>query len=127
VYKADDDDEDSNAREDSTSLTPPSLKHANPRLLPGEDYYPHANTKVIAKLIDTLLKHYPERLHRAIIVPGKGGPVQIMWNKYIPSSRTRAKVTHLHRVEELTTFISANEMVTLVGGNAVVHPNAFES
>jgi len=43
--------------EESTPLTPLLLNHANPRLSPGKDYYPHANTKVIAKLIDTLLKH----------------------------------------------------------------------
>ena len=113
--------------EESTPLTPPLLNHANPRISPGEDYYPHANTKVIAKLIDILLKHYPERLNQAIIVHGKGGPVHIMWNKYIPSSCMRAKVTFLHRVEELIRFMSPDEMVTLVGGNAGVHPNAYES
>ena len=120
-------------------LTPwnPLQLGINPRLHPGEDYYTHASTKMIAKLIDTLSKHYPERLHKAICIPGKGGygyhrnvpnavGVMLSLTKYISSARTRAKVICLQSVGELKDFISSGEMVTLVGGNAPVHPNAFE-
>ena len=109
----------------------------NPRLHPGEEYYTHVSTKMIAKLIDTLSKHYPERLHKAICIPGKGGyryhrnvpnavGVMMSLTKYIQSARTRAKVTCLQSVDELKEYISADEMVTLVGGNVPVHPYAFE-
>ena len=72
-----------------------------------------------------------------IIIPGKGGyryhrnvpnavGVMMSLTKYIQSARTRAKVTCLQSVDELKEYISADEMVTLVGGNVPVHPYAFE-
>jgi len=124
-------------REFDPSAWDPYRLGVNPRLSSGEDYYAHATTKMIARLIDTLSKHYPERLHKALCVPGKGGyayrpnipnafALMMQLSKYIPSARTRAKVIFLRRVGELKEYISPEEMVTLVGGRSLVHSNAFE-
>lgn len=99
---------------------------ANPRLYPGEDYTVHSNTSVTNRLIAILRQHYPERLHKALVLPGGLLPMGSS-RGYIQSSRTRAKVIILGSASELTHHVSKSELLSIVGGTAHVNPTAFSS
>jgi hypothetical protein len=107
----------------------------NPRLQASEDYHVHTNPTLIKQLIDTLMLHYPERLHKVIFVPGKSRgygywgtavQVQIAIRNTIQSPRTRSRCFVLHRVGELKEFVHRSEIVTIAGGEAPLHEEVFE-
>ena len=107
----------------------------NPRIEPEEHYHVHSTKLMVRSLIGLLMAHYPERLHRALIVVGYGntsytrtvvgGAMKL--KKYVDSSRTRDKVRFLHRYSELYGYIDKNELVSIAGGSAPIHPDAFEA
>jgi hypothetical protein len=121
--------------EDEETSWNPFRMGVNPRLQAGEDYHAHTNPMLIKKLIEIVMAHYPERLHKAILVPGKSRGygywrtavgVQFAIRNSILSSRTRSKCCVLHRVGELKEFVHPSEIITIAGGEAPLQPDAFE-
>eukprot|EP00546_Thalassionema_frauenfeldii_P002370 CAMPEP_0178932546 /NCGR_PEP_ID=MMETSP0786-20121207/22693_1 /TAXON_ID=186022 /ORGANISM="Thalassionema frauenfeldii, Strain CCMP 1798" /LENGTH=535 /DNA_ID=CAMNT_0020609881 /DNA_START=1002 /DNA_END=2610 /DNA_ORIENTATION=- len=113
----------------------PFIEGVNPRLQPGEKYHVHSNKKLLLRLIEILLRHYPERLYKAILVPGQGHSygyfstavaTQMAISSYIHETRTRAKCFVLHRAVELQEFIPVSQLVTIAGGDVPLHPSVFE-
>lgn len=107
----------------------------NPRLQDGEDYRFHTNPLLIKKLIEVLMAHYPERLHKAILVPGKSRGygywrtavgVQFAIRNSMLSNRTRSKCCVLRRVGELKEFVHPSEIITIAGGEAPLKEHVFE-
>ena len=99
------------------------------RIDPWEDNQVHKNFTLVRRLRDIFSKHYPERLSKALIVSSGG------WEKtlgtvglraYVPAARTRSRVVMLNSPDDLKKYVSKDEFVTLVGGNATVRPEAFE-
>lgn len=120
---------------DEETFWNPFRAGVNPRLQRSEDYHVHTNQALIKTLIHTLLEHYPERLHKAIFVPGKSRGygywntalgVQLAIRNSIVSVRTRSKCFILHRACELKEFIHPSEIVTIAGGEAPLQEGAFE-
>lgn len=117
----------------SVATTPESHSH-NPRIDDDENYYTHTDKDLIYRLIDTLEKHYPERLHKALVVFRHGnnsyartavrGVIEL--SKLVQSSKTRQKVSFLTRYADLRYHVSRDELVTLAGGHAPVHMSAYE-
>ena len=107
----------------------------NPRLQPGIAYHVHTNQALVKKLVELVSEHYPERLYKAIFVPGTGRGygywgtavgVQIGIRNNIPSPRTRTKCFILHRIVEVKDFIPEDELVTIAGGFNPVREDAFK-
>lgn len=120
---------------DEETFWNPFRAGVNPRLQRSEDFHVHTNQALIKTLIHTLLEHYPERLHKAIFVPGKSRGygywktalgVQLAIRNSIVSVRTRSKCFILHRACELKEFIHPSEIVTIAGGEAPLQEGAFE-
>jgi hypothetical protein len=120
----------STAATTSTSDAPSRRKGTNPRILAsGERYHAHSNSDVISRLVGILLDHYPERLHKALILPGDmftvlGGSLAV--RSFVSSTKTRSKVFVLSRASELKQHVSKSELSVIVGGSAAVPRSAFE-
>ena len=106
----------------------------NPRIDPGEEYFPHLDIDLIHRLVNLLSKHYPERLSKALVVPGKGYSSylgqQVLTNplnlrNHIPDKKTRSKVKILSKNSALLHYIDKDELVTFVGGNSPVMQSDF--
>lgn len=104
----------------TSSILGITKKYQSPnRIVHDEDYHIHTNFKLVQQLIDVVSKHYPERLGRALLVPG-GGWDTLLGNhglrRYINSSKTRSKVVVLERLDDLKKYVSDDELITCVGG-----------
>eukprot|EP00549_Striatella_unipunctata_P025827 CAMPEP_0118698500 /NCGR_PEP_ID=MMETSP0800-20121206/15244_1 /TAXON_ID=210618 ORGANISM="Striatella unipunctata, Strain CCMP2910" /NCGR_SAMPLE_ID=MMETSP0800 /ASSEMBLY_ACC=CAM_ASM_000638 /LENGTH=180 /DNA_ID=CAMNT_0006598345 /DNA_START=315 /DNA_END=857 /DNA_ORIENTATION=- len=91
-----------------------------------EDYYVHSNLVLAHRLIDLSTRHYPERLARALIVPGNGFTKTLTTfglRAYIAQSRTRARITILKEARELQHFVRKNVLIDIAGGKASMNPN----
>jgi hypothetical protein len=108
----------------------------NPRLQEGdEDFFIHTNRDLILQLLDTLINHYPERLQRALLVPGRSRrygywksafSLQLAIRNAIKSTKTRSKCIVLSHISELKKFVNPSDLVAFAGGEAPVHKSAFE-
>jgi hypothetical protein len=107
----------------------------NPRLEEGEDFFDHTNRDLILQLLDTLFKHYPERLHRALLAPGRSRgygywksafSLQLAIRNVVKSSKVRSKFITLNHMYELKKYVHPSELVAFAGGKAIVHKSAFE-
>jgi hypothetical protein len=130
-----DDVNDTEAFGDENEFGNPYRAGVNPRLPRSEDYHVHTNQALIKTLIHILLEHYPERLHKAIFVPGKSRGygywktalgVQLAIRSSVVSVRTRTKCFILHRACELKEFVHPSEIVTIAGGEAPIQEGVFE-
>jgi hypothetical protein len=106
----------------------------NPRIHPDEQWYVHTNKQVAQRLIDLVMKHYPERLNKALVVIGHGnrryvrttvGGVLLI-SSAIASSRTRDKIKFLNRYRDLVQYVDKAELVPLVGGVQIEDQKHFE-
>jgi hypothetical protein len=111
------------------------LADYNPRVHHNaEKWYTHSNRRVLLRLIDIVMKHYPERLSKALVVVGHDRKAMIKTvlsgtlaaSVAIKSPRTRDKIHFLRKFRDLQEFIDKDNLVKLVGGNASVRPQAFE-
>jgi hypothetical protein len=101
----------------------------NTRISAAEPWQYHVNTELLYRLFDILLRHYPERLHRALLVTqgskicltAKGSPTISLPQSY------RSRVRFLRRYDMLSDFVHANELVDAAGGLAPVEDSAFNS
>lgn len=107
----------------------------NPRIPKYEKWHPHSNRRLILRLIDILMCHYPERLSKALVVL-RHDDKEYMRTKLrgklvlqvaVPSARTREKVKFLTRHKDLLEFVDRDTLVKLVGGNAQISQTVFES
>lgn len=107
----------------------------NPRIHSDEQWHTHTNMELIRRLIDTVTTHYPERLHKALVVVGKGNTTytrtavggMLKLPKVLSSSRTRDKVKFLIRYGDLREHVAKEELSVLVGGHVPVDPSVFEA
>jgi Divergent CRAL/TRIO domain len=106
----------------------------NPRISPSEHWHTHTNKTVVTRLVDLLLTHYPERLHRALVVTGNGDTSYastfvgslFALSSLVKSSKTREKVKFVRRYKDLREYVDKDELVTLAGGSAKLEPKVFE-
>jgi hypothetical protein len=129
-----DEDEATTATESTMSWNPFKMG-VNPRLNQSEDYHVHTNQTMLRKLIQILMDNYPERLHKAIFVPGNSRGygywgtalgVQIAIRNNIKAPRTRTRCFILHRISELKEFVHQSQIVTIAGGEAVLDESVFQ-
>ena len=107
----------------------------NPRVAHPEEYSVHSTPALLRRLVRLMMDHYPERLYKVIIAPGKrrgygyfGTAVgaQLAIHNNITSARTRSKCFILHRLRELREYIDKEELITIAGGYAPILPSAYE-
>ena len=105
----------------------------NPRVHSEENWYHHTSRKLILRLIDILLAHYPERLGKALVVSGHGNTLtrtilrgKLALSVAVRSATTRGKVQFLTRCKDLQKFAEEDVLLKLVGGNAAVVPSVFD-
>jgi hypothetical protein len=106
----------------------------NPRIDSEEHWHAHTNEAVVKRLLKIALSHYPERLHKALVVVGHGNTKYtrtaiggaFTLSKLVDSPRTREKVKFLARYSDLQQYVSRQELVTIVGGTAHVQASAFQ-
>lgn len=96
-------------------------KQSNPRIQEDELWFNHTTKTMATKLIEIVTTHYPERLHRALVVVGGthvrsvlGGTLGL--SKVVKSTRTREKVRFLAKYKELRKYVDRTQLVTFVGG-----------
>lgn len=127
---------DQNKSDNSVVASMDPLQYTgNPRLPEDESYFLHTSSPMIRKLVDILLRHYPERLSRALIVPSMGNIAyfrtvvggRLALASVASSSRTRNKVRFLKSFAELTLYVTKDQLVTIVGGTSPIDPSAFEA
>ena len=102
---------------------------ANARISPSEPWQVHASTRLLHRLIDLLLYHYPERLNRALIVTKNSSKLALAnanFVRHIKGRGIRDRVTILRNYDGLTSFVHVSELVNFVGGTAAVDKKAFE-
>jgi len=113
----------------------PFITGINPRLQSGDKYHTHSNKALLLRLLSIVLQHYPERLYKAILVPGYGHSygqwrtaviTQMAIRSNLHETRTRSKCFVLNRIMELTDFIPHSQLITIAGGEVPLHPNVFE-
>jgi Divergent CRAL/TRIO domain len=132
-----DDDMESSDEEDEGEVAVLDKKKVlsnNPRISPSEHWHTHTSKTVVKRLIDLVLTHYPERLHRALVITGYGDTSYsrtfvgglFALSSLVNSSKTREKVKFLRRYKDLREYVGKEELVTLVGGSAKVEPKVFE-
>jgi hypothetical protein len=106
----------------------------NPRIPSEEKWHTHTSRKLLLRLIDILLAHYPERLSKALVVIGNGNNAymrttlrgKLALSVAVPSTSTRERVRFLTRYKDLLQFVDKEALVKLMGGNAPLSPAAFE-
>jgi hypothetical protein len=119
--------------DDETANSNVEILIANPRIGPSESLQCHTNTILLQRLMDILSAHYPERLGKALVVPGKGNNSyygvlvggRIKLNSFLSSSKTRNKVHFLKKKFELKEHVAEAELINIVGGTAAIDPAAF--
>ena len=93
------------------------------------EYFVHTNFKLTQRLIDTFSRHYPGRLGTVLVVPN-GGWEKIIGThglrRYLQSQVTRDKVKILDGPEDLKFFVSADQLIIPMGGNAPINKGAFQ-
>ena len=134
IEQPEDEESDEESSGDETSSITPTLSVNNPRIHPSEKWHAHTTRKLVLRLIDLLMTHYPERLKKALVVVGHGRWAyvrtklrgKLALSVTVPSNRTRERVRFLTRYKELQEFVDPEVLVKFVGGNADVSPSAFE-
>ena len=102
---------------------------ANARISSSEPWQVHATAGLLHRLIDLLLYHYPERVHRALIVTknsSKLGLTNANFTRHLKGGGIRDRVTILRSYQGLTAFVHPSELVNFVGGTATVDNKAFD-
>lgn len=112
--------------QDAISPKQKSVDH-DPMIDPNQDYTAHGSMESFIRLISILRQHYPERLAKALIVPGPSGK----WSKsrvreYITTHQLfTPRVKLLNNLFELRKYVNTDQLVTFAGGTASVTPDAF--
>ena len=101
----------------------PYILGSDPRIDAKEMYSVHVNATLIHRIVRTLCAHYPERLAKCLIVPSGGfektiGSLTI--RTYVPSLRTRSRITILESASDLKDYISDENLLSFVGGKAAL-------
>lgn len=122
--------EDGNGNSTSEEKTKesPYILGSDPRIDASEKYTVHTNATLIQRIVHALSTHYPERLAKCLIVPSNGfektvGGLTI--RTYVPSLRTRSRITILESASDLRDYISDENLLTFVGGKALLPPESF--
>ena len=93
------------------------------------EYFVHTNFKLTQQMIETFSRHYPGRLGKVLVVPNGGWEKMIGTHglrRYIQSPVTREKVKILDGPEDLKFFVSADQLVIPMGGNAPIQLGALQ-
>ena len=119
----------SHLRGDGNTESNQTASNVNARISPSEPWQVHASTRLLHRLIDLLLYHYPERLHTALIVTknsSKLGLTNANFARHLKGRGVRDRVKILRSYQGLTSFAHASELVDFVGGTAAVEKKAFD-
>lgn len=102
---------------------------ANARISPNEPWQVHASKRLLHRLIDLLLRHYPERLHSALIVTknsSKLGLTNANFARHLKGRGIRDRIKILRNYQGLTAFVHDSELVDFAGGGAAVDKKAYD-
>jgi hypothetical protein len=99
----------------------------NPRVRDDELWYPHTNHQVVQKLIAIVRNHYPDRVHRVLLVAGSGFRLarsamgrNLAIRRALPDAKLRNRVVYLSRHKDIHKFIEPSKLPAFVGGTADV-------
>ena len=103
---------------------------SNCRISQSEPLQVHVSMRLLHRLIDLLLYHYPERLYRALIVTknssrlglSRGAPY---FARHLKGHGVRDRVKIIRNYKDLTAFVHPNELVEIAGGAASIAQEAF--
>lgn len=112
----------------------------NPRVSPDEKWTCHTSTDMIQKLFSLLLRHYPGRLSKVLVVKGRGKnhyyreqiQGKLMLRKCLFESgannykQIMDKVRFVKKTSELTQYVALNDLPTFVGGIAPIPESVYE-
>ena len=105
---------------------------ANPRINPDESWQTHTNKMFVKRIVELVSAHYPERLYQALVVltPAQTTPLRKIFESYslsnfVASPETRAKLKFLNTFRELQKYVSKEELLTIVGGDATISSEVF--
>lgn len=106
----------------------------NPRVRDDELWYPHTNRQIVQTLIAIVRNHYPERLHRVLLVSGSGFCLarsamgrNLAIRRALPDTKLRNRVIYISRYKDIHKFVEPSQIPTFVGGcanKATMHDNA---
>mmetsp|Transcript_18323 Transcript_18323/g.42793 ORF Transcript_18323/g.42793 Transcript_18323/m.42793 type:complete len:1369 (-) Transcript_18323:3041-7147(-) len=136
----DDEDEEAQSSEEETIVetrltTDPINNSDNPRVSRDEQWFPHINDRLVGRLIQLVMLHYPERLYRCLVVKGQGRgdhtPRTALGGLFtlaglVDAQNTRRKVKFLGSRSHLQKYIDKAELIDFVGGDCPVDRSAFE-
>lgn len=122
-------DDNGNSTSEEKIKQSPYILGSDPRIDASEKYTVHTNATLIQRIVHTLSTHYPERLAKCLIVPSNGfektiGSLTI--RTYVPSLRTRSRITILESASDLRDYISDENLLSFVGGKALLPPESLE-
>jgi len=113
----------------------PMFHSDNPRVSLDEQWHAHTNDRLVRRLVQLVMLHYPERLYRALVVKGEGGGDHtprtaigglLTLANLVDSSNTRRKVKYLRRRRDLQKYVDKEELIQYAGGEAEISPSSFE-
>jgi CRAL/TRIO domain len=97
----------------------------NPRVREDELWYPHTNDQVVQKLIAIVRNHYPERLHRVLLVAGSGFRFartalgrNLAIRRALPDTKLRSRVVYIARYKDIHKFVEPTKIPAFAGGTA---------
>ena len=117
-----------------TVLYPEHSAENNPRVHPEEKWHTHSSKRMILRLIELVMTHYPERLSKALVVVGHGNRTymrtalqgRLALSSAVLSKRTRERVKFLTKYKDLQDHVDKEILVKLVGGTSAVASSAFD-
>ena len=128
-YELDDDTED-------TEIPLCDTNAANPRISTGEKWMCHTSKEMLIQLIGILMKNYPGRLSKILIVKGRGknhyyrDHIQGKWilKKMFKKNynRNADKIKFVNKTSELTPYVPVENLLAIVGGAAAIDKAAYE-
>jgi hypothetical protein len=108
----------------------------NPRVSPDEKWTRHTSKEMMHHLFGILLKHYPGRLSKILIVKGRGKNhyyIDQIQGKWIMKNLLKNcyqdvidKVKFVSKTSELTPYVPVEELLAIVGGAAKIDQSAYE-
>ena len=101
------------------------LAGCDPMIDPNQEYTSHGSIEMFSRLVGVLTRHYPERLQRALVIPGGSWSKAKIRECILAQHILTPRVIILNSLQEVKNFVHDDELVTFAGGNAAVSCDAF--
>lgn len=101
------------------------LAGCDPMIDPNQEYTSHGSIEMFSRLVGVLTRHYPERLQRALVIPGGSWSKAKIRECILAQHILTPRVIILNSLQEVKNFVHDDELVTFAGGKAAVSCDAF--